>query len=350
MSHNINVNKGKASIFVVKEPAWHRLGTVVENAVKSIDAIKLAHLDYKVDIKPAEINIGGIYHPVPNAHATYRTDTNDVFGIVGNQYTIVQNKEAFDFIDDIIGSKEAIFHTAGALGKGEVVFISVKLPNGFKVKGYERESVDNYLLLSMSHDGSSSINVYFTPIRVVCNNTLNLAIDTGRKIATFRHTRNVKDKLNRVALMLRSANDKINKYQQIFSILAEVKFDDYTIGKIITKSIDYKGLALFNEEHGNIDISKLSTKAVNKINTMFDIYDNAIGQDTELTRGTAYGLYNAFSFYANNVANYKDETYRFNKTLLDTGYMDKAEKLIINELATNHQIEYTEINEILNLQ
>ena len=114
------------------------------------------------------------YRECPNAYATYRTDKNIPLGIVKEKYTEVQNIEAFSFFNDAIGKDKAIWQTAGFFGNGERIFVSAKLPESIFVNG--KDMVDNYLIFTTSHDGSSGVKILLSPIRVVCENTLNASI------------------------------------------------------------------------------------------------------------------------------------------------------------------------------
>ena len=216
MAHNLNFRNGEASFASRREKAWHGLGKVVE-AMTSEEAIVLGGLDFEVEKRPIFINtletldkteapkyksITRQLVPNPditsdtkwlseyrrnilfqNQYATVRTDLNIPLGIVKSRYHVIQNREAFDFIDSIIGKGVADYETVGALGNGETIFITCKLREEMLIN---KDVIDNYLLLSMSHDGSGSIVVMFTPIRVVCNNTLTLALEGKNKNKTDR--------------------------------------------------------------------------------------------------------------------------------------------------------------------
>ena len=147
MAHNINFNEqtGKHSFFSVKEKAWHGLGQIIEQYPNSSEALKFAQLDYIVEKRPlftydnenniadedVEIKIPEI--EVPNFYATMRTDNETVLGVVGKDYEVVQNVDAFSFFDSIVGGDGIQYETAGALGKGERIFITAKLPGYIKV-------------------------------------------------------------------------------------------------------------------------------------------------------------------------------------------------------------------------
>jgi phage/plasmid-like protein (TIGR03299 family) len=182
MAHNINYNEqtGKHSFFSVKEKAWHNLGQIISDYPTSAEAIKHAGLNYRVEKRPlftydtenftgdsdTDIMIPEI--EVPDFYATVRTDTDEVLGVVGNDYEVVQNVNAFDFFDAIVGGKDGIlYETAGALGKGQRIFITAKLPNYIRIG---RDGlIEQYLFLTTSHDGYGSITAAFTPVRICCD-------------------------------------------------------------------------------------------------------------------------------------------------------------------------------------
>ncbi len=190
MAHNLNFNDrtGKYSFFSVKEKAWHNLGQIVEENPTSQEAIKFAGLDYEVEKSLLFTKNRGITESqdglimsnseleVPNYFANIRTDNDTVLGVVGKDYQIVQNREAFSFFDSIVGGGEGIlYETAGALGNGERIFITAKLPDYIRV-GNGDDITEKYIFLTTSHDGSGSITAAFTPIRIVCQNTLNASL------------------------------------------------------------------------------------------------------------------------------------------------------------------------------
>src|SRR6266542_4669351 len=205
MSHNLNYNEqtNQHSFISVKEKAWHGLGKIVEQYPTSAEAIKFAGLDYTVEKRKlftgdsedissnpeTDIIIPEI--EVPNYYATIRTDTDQVLGVVGKDYEIVQNKDAFTFFDAIVGGEGIRYETAGALG--ERIFITAKLPDYIKVGS--DDLIEKYLFLTTSHDGFGSITATFTLIRIVCNNTLNAAYRNCSYATKIRHTQNAKELL-----------------------------------------------------------------------------------------------------------------------------------------------------------
>jgi len=169
MAHNINYNpkNEQHSFFSVKEKAWHNLGQIIEHYPTSSEAIQYAGLDYQV-IKSPNIHAlpSGTNIISDNSYFTFRSDTEAVLGDkIGADYQVVQNTEAFAFFDSIVGGSDGIkYETAGALGKGEIIFITAKLPDYIRVG--KDDLIESYLFLTSSHDGTGSITIAFTPVRI----------------------------------------------------------------------------------------------------------------------------------------------------------------------------------------
>ena len=172
-----------------------RARTGVAQYPTSGEAIEHAGLNYQVQkagLNAANLSSqnAGQNAPVPNFYATMRTDNGAVLGVVGEDYQIVQNRDAFTFFDSIVGGDGIMYETAGALGKGERIFITAKLL--VYIKFGNNELIEKYLFLTTSHDGSGSITVAFTPVRIVCANTMvNLPRNSMVKLSEFSTKGNV---------------------------------------------------------------------------------------------------------------------------------------------------------------
>lgn len=372
MAHNINRTNGKDSFFSVKQKAWHGLGLVLDNCPTSEEAIKFAGLDYEVGLAKLYAQVGelGGFEKIPvdvndmlrvkdktnnsfysrakeikDRFATYRKDTNIPFGIVGSRYEVIQNVEAFNFFDDIVGKGEAIYETAGALGKGETIFITAKMPDFIKVK---KEDIEKYLLLTMSHDGTSSITAMFTPVRVVCNNTLSAALERGGNKVTIRHTKSAKEKLAAAAQILGIANQLTIELGEVFNIMSNIDFDNSFhrencrksyISQVLLTSQELKLLAMADNITNWYGIDNnnqyvLSTRKRNMLEEVEKYTLEGCGQQTETTEGTLYGLYNGITGYFQNVKSFNNAEDKFASNIMGANsiIMEKSLNVALNYL------------------
>jgi phage/plasmid-like protein (TIGR03299 family) len=252
---------------------------------------------------------------VPNYFATIRTDTEQVLGVVGKDYEIVQNVDAFEFFDAIVGGDEGIlYETAGALGKGERIFITAKLPGYVRV-GRE-DLLEQYLFLTTSHDGFGSITAAFTPIRVVCNNTLNAAMRNHTNAVKIRHTASANDRLKTAHQLLGISNVLSGELQGLFNHWSQVRITDKETKKLIQIAMAPNNEVLKNLEAGKMD--ELSATYTNIVGKVYEYALSSHTQQMETTAGTVFGAYNAVTGYFQNVRNYKDGEAKFKSIIEGT--------------------------------
>jgi len=191
MPHKIATIKGKPAMMYVGETPWHGLGKKFKNPPKTAaEAIRAANLDWQVLKKPVYAFDGRHFCVVPGYRATVNADLWGKqgcrpFGLVGDDYQVLQNCEAFSFFDPVIDSGKVSYETAGALGDGEQIWVLAKVKDDITVKG--KEVVEKYLLLSNGHDGRTALQIRFTPVRVVCWNTLTFALAFGNDLLKTHH-------------------------------------------------------------------------------------------------------------------------------------------------------------------
>ena len=176
------------TMFFVRTPAWHQLGVQVDEALSSEEALTISGLNWQVKQRPILTNEGVL---IEGYKANVRSFDNKILGVVTDRYKVVQNNEAFAFTDNLLG-QGVRYETAGSLAEGKRVWLLAKLPAAYIIDG---ERISPYLVFSNSHDGSAAIKVAMTPIRVVCQNTLNLALSTADRIWTANHTGDINAKL-----------------------------------------------------------------------------------------------------------------------------------------------------------
>jgi len=286
MTHNIN------SLFYYGAKPWHKLGTEVKEAQTSATAIEAAGLNWQVQKNRLQ-RADGVQ---VDAFATVRSDTLDTLGVVGDVYRPLQNKEAFSFFDAIVGEKAAIYHTAGALGKGETVWILAKLPGYIRVVGDDVS--EKYLLLTNRHDGTGAVQVRFTPIRVVCQNTLNVALGGTEKAFKARHTGSLGLRVRSVQEYLGIVDAKANLFEEAAKKLATVQ---------LTKGAwnDYiKNTGLVPEVKPG---DRHSVRAYQIIEDVSRLFERGKGQDLPGARGTARGAFNAVVEYVDYVRSTRND-------------------------------------------
>ena len=198
---------------------WHQQGTAVADAPTSEDAIRLAGLDWRVESKEIFLADGT---KVPDAYANVRSSDNKPLGIVGNRYQIVQNSDAFSFTDALLG-EGVRYETAGSLGGGKTIWLLAKMPETYKILGDE---VESYLVFTNTHDGSGSVKVAVTGVRIVCQNTLNMALRSAKRTWSARHTGSIDAKLDEAMNTLKLADNYMKATQNLFEDLYKVKMSD----------------------------------------------------------------------------------------------------------------------------
>nr|WP_302111347.1 DUF932 domain-containing protein [uncultured Acetatifactor sp.] len=214
------------TMFSVREKPWHGLGTIVKEAPTSADAIRLAGLDWSVVQEPIYTNFNRV---VEGYRANVRSSDRKVLGVVSDRYKVVQNVDAFSFTDELLG-KGVRYETAGSLQEGKKVWLLARLPREYIIAG---ERISPYLVFSNTHDGSGSVKVAITPVRVVCNNTLNLALGTAKRSFSMVHTGNIQDKIQEAKDTLFMAEEYMDCLGVEFEQLRRQKVTDVQVKEYI---------------------------------------------------------------------------------------------------------------------
>lgn len=177
------------TMFSTRVKPWHGIGTIVADCPNSKEAIWLAGLDWLVDQQDVRTESGAI---IPGYKANIRDRDQTILGVVSDRYQVVQNEDAFAFTDELLG-EGVKYETAGALQGGKKSFILARLPQRYIIAGDE---ITPYFVIMNSHDGSCAIKAAMTPVRVVCQNTLNLAFRTAKRTWTTKHTSNIMERID----------------------------------------------------------------------------------------------------------------------------------------------------------
>ncbi len=292
MAHDIETQNGKESFASFREPAWHGLGTVFTEEKSTLEMLEAANLNgwnvrLEDMITPSHLTSDKQYQYVLRTNPTDNTQT-DILGVVGERYHVMQNEDLFSFGDNILDGGGR-WETAGSIKGGRVVFGSLALeretivdPSGVADK------VKTYLLINTSHDGSIAIQASITPVRVVCANTLNLALGSIKKkngvkqSFKIRHTQTASGKVQ----VARETLGMANKYMDAFDIMAKAMIE-----KEVT-AMDFHNIVLASYAKPEKDSKGAVKKWENKIDVINDIYT---GEFNGMIAGTAWGAFNALT-------------------------------------------------------
>lgn len=300
-NHNLSRASGRAEMFYVGDAPWHGLGTKVEGSATSAVAIEAAGLGWDVEIRPIQTDQGVA---VPMAKAVARKDTGAIFGVVGNRYVPVQNREAFSFLDSLVGEHELEYETAGALGGGERVWMLARVPGELRVAGTE-DVTRPYLLLHNTHDGSGSLRCHFTGVRVVCQNTLALAnrVGEGQGIS-LRHVGSIREKIAQARQTLGIAAKVFAKAQENINTLASVKLDAATVSRYFEELIPDP---LPDPETQEVSAVALRN-AQDARGKLGELFEEGAGAQMAGVRHTMWAAYNSVTEYVDHVTKTTDRT------------------------------------------
>lgn len=282
------------SMMYTRETPFHGLGTRVEEAPTSREALRLAGLDWTVDSRPV---YDELIREIPGYKANVRSSDNKTLGIVTNRYKVVQNTEAFEFTDNLIGG-EVHYETAGSLQGGKRIWLLAKLPSRIVVG----DEVDPYLCFTNCHDGTGAIRACMTPIRVVCNNTLNLAFKTTKRQWSTKHVGDIEAKMAEARSVLQFADE----YMEAMGLHAE---------KLAKTKVSTADLNAVLDEMFPVKEDDSDCKKKNAARAKEEIMVCWYAPDLDNFRGTAWGAVNAISDFAThnqprrNTDNYRENNW-----------------------------------------
>jgi len=294
MAHELEIDEatGQATFASLRQPAWHNLGTVFEQEVNTAEMLKLAHLD-NWNVRLEDVSIPSGFASDKSYSFVSRTnpfdqDQTDILGIVGERYVPLQNEDLFSFGDNLLDGGGR-WETAGSIKGGRQVFGSIALENSITLDPNGiADKIDNYLLINTSHDGSIAIQASITPVRVVCANTLNLALtsfkgkNASKQTFKIRHTSTAEGKIAVARQALGLANTYIDEFSQLANQLIQTE---------ITKS-KFDEIVAIAYPKPEKDSKGSFKKWESKTDLLQDIY---VGQFNDTIAGTAWGAYNALT-------------------------------------------------------
>ena len=301
------------TMFYTREKPWHGLGTMVAEAPNSKDALRLAGLNWKVLQEPVYTENEEL---IQGYKANVRDTDRKVLGVVTDRYKVIQNEEAFAFTDTLLG-EGVRYETAGSLQEGRRVWMLARLPREFIIGG---ERISPYMVFSNTHDGSRAVKTALTPIRVVCNNTLNLALRTAKRSWSMIHTGDISGKIEEAKNTLLLADEYMTALGQEFEDLRKITLSEKQV-------LDYIKILLPMEEN----YSLLQKRGVEKLRADMKMrYFDA--PDLKDVGNNGYRFVNAVSDFATHstprrkTANYKENI--FARTADGNPMIDRAYQLV----------------------
>ena len=307
---------------------WHGIGEIIKGTLSSEEAIKVARLDWDVVPKPIYDEKG---REIKGYKVNQRSSDGKNLGVVSNRYKIVQNREAFAFTDALLG-EGVQYETAGSLDSGKRVWMLARMEGTIIAE----EQVDPYLVFTNSHDGKGAIRVAAVPVRVVCQNTLNLALNQASRHWTCVHKGDIQSKLDEARYTLASAERYMEALEEEFGQLKLKKVTDKQVKDMTEKLLELEYADLFKKaiKAGKILDFKEAQKAQKyeeKLNRkradILNIYYDK--PDLRGTEHTAFRFVNAVSDYAThntdhkNTRNYQENLFMNTidgNNLIDTSY------------------------------
>jgi phage/plasmid-like protein (TIGR03299 family) len=281
---------------------WHKLGTKLPGLMTPVNALIAANCDYEV----VKLGVGVVddeapeYYgiQVPNTFTTGRLGPElmddgvtrrfiPFEGSVKGQYTIVQNREAFGFLEPALGKDIAYFESVGALGNGERVWAMAKLPDSFDAG--PGDTIDKYILISNSHDGTGSVIACMTPLRLLCTNMLSMIIHGAKNVVKIRHTKSVTDKVKELHKLLNASNNYWEKLKEAFTALQMRDMTQLEVTNFIEKMFPGK-----REKVNGVMVDRIHTKTANRRIAVLSLFEGNAQGSAQAGR-THYGMFNAYT-------------------------------------------------------
>lgn len=300
MAHNLNINeRGEAAFFNSDvKPAWHGLGKNLGRKLTAEEALKEGHLDFEVVKRPIYWEAAdGEKILLPKKYATVREDRDIMLGVVGDKYTILQNKSVFSLFDPLISEGEAVYDTGGVLGDGQTVWVAMKLPAHLKVAG--KDEIELYLVGTSTHDGSGSALGFLSPIRTVCQNTLKMAIGANAGMVRIRHLASAEAKLKEAHRILGISNQLAGEMEEIFNSLAGQKVTSRDEKSFIETLFPIPPVPEGQDDY------KRKPSALTYREEVLEAYETGVGQ--QAIRGTKWGLFNGVTHWLDHGRKYNSD-------------------------------------------
>jgi phage/plasmid-like protein (TIGR03299 family) len=323
MAHELTQNeKGETEFFSAVTRCWHQLGQLTDRQLTAEEAIKEARLDWEVEQVPVYHQAEGELQEIPDQFLVRRKDNLRPLSIMTKKYQVIQNHETFSFADEIIGTGQAVWDTAGSINGGRVVFMQVELEGHLFLKSNPDDKTVKKVLFVNSHDGSKALMGMVTPIRVCCKNTMGQALKNNTNQFKIYHRKNFQSKKDEAAKILGLASAYFDDLQFVMDSLAEQQ---------VTKSYA-EGFVNALIPSNKDDVS---TRTENRRGVITNLFYNGKGNNGE----TKWDLYNAVTEYVDHHSNGRVTGTRLDRSeaMADIEQETRFERSILGSGATMKQ-------------
>ena len=294
MSHEVE------TMAYANEVPWHGLGTPVSADLTPAQMLQAAQLDWKVEKKA--LFVDELDTQINSHYALVRNTDHRILGICGNEYTPTQNQEVFEFFDKFCKAGDMKMETAGSLHGGKRVWGLAKINGGFMLGG--KDEVEGYILLDNPHIWGKSLQILFTPIRVVCNNTLTTALrSNNHQENTFRmsHDRAFDDEIKQQAAeKVGLAMKALDVFKDKSEFLASKRAKDQKVLEFFSKLVNPTLFQTAQEQSEDGTVNRADLGRV--VNRLYELVDTQPGADLKTSAGTWWGAFNAVTYYYDHVA------------------------------------------------
>lgn len=278
MSHDLEIKAdGTASMAYAGATPWHGLGTSVDGVMTAAECLTLAGLDWEVELEP----VSNRYGEIPNRFSVVRQTDHRTFGIVGRDYKVINNVEAFAFFDQVVDSGEAKYETAGSLAGGQRVWITAKVGDDIEICG---EKYKGFLLVSNSHDGSRAFRALTTMIRVVCANTETMALNAAKTSWSLTHKFTLEGKTGEARRALELSFAGQDAFAQEVERMLNIQVNADQFKAAVT--------AVLPKQKRQLETN------VSQLMGIFESETTVVDTDV---KGTAWGAYNTFTYWTDHV-------------------------------------------------
>jgi phage/plasmid-like protein (TIGR03299 family) len=307
-----------------REP-WHgRTATeIVDNVKTAREAIEAAGLGWSVSTAPVYAEVNGQHVEVAGKKAIVREDTGTVLSVMSSAYEVVQNVEAFNFVDDVLGGPDVRFNAAGSLHGGSRIWLSAIMDRDIFIGGDPDEKVDPYIMFANSHDGSLAVSAWITPMRIACQNALTYSMKTAKRSWKARHTKNVMEKYGDARQMLGIASRYFDDLQTLGDTLINKKVGAWQMNQMIS--------TLFPMPEGKrpdeVDEGRAKTMVLNRREALTDCLD---ADDLGNVKNTAWGFVQAVADWDDHHRLNKNEDMRLSRVLFGgNAYKDRSVEIAL---------------------